>query len=69
MRGDRLPVPPRAELPGPDTQQFAQLDAYCALMQRCWAHEPEERPDFGAVIQELRRLMEAAPPAPPPNKG
>ena len=37
MRGDRLPVPPREHLPGPDTLRFTGLDAYVALMQRCWA--------------------------------
>ena len=32
----RAGVPPRKELPGPDTAGFAGLDAYCQLM-RCGA--------------------------------
>jgi hypothetical protein len=30
-------------------------------MQRCWAQEPEGRPGFAEVIQELRRLLEQMP--------
>lgn len=61
MKGERLPIPPREALPGPDTPAFTGLDGYCTLMQHCCAHVPEERPDFNAVIQELRRLLETAP--------
>ena len=31
--GERPPVPPRDQLPGPDTAGFAGLDAYTALMK------------------------------------
>lgn len=40
--------------------QFAGLDSYCALMQRCWAQAPADRPGFPEVVQELRRLSEHA---------
>ncbi len=43
MDGHRLAIPPRDQLPGPDTASFAGLDAYIALMQRCWA---QVRPVF-----------------------
>lgn len=30
------------------------LEGYIELMQRCWAQNPEERPKFQEIIQELR---------------
>ena len=33
MDGVRLEVPPRDQLPGPDTRSFAGLDDYIALMR------------------------------------
>ena len=33
---------------------FPGLGAYVALMRRCWAQAPEERPGFGEVIADLR---------------
>ena len=33
LHGERPAVPPREELPGPDTATFAGLDAYCQLMR------------------------------------
>lgn len=36
--------------------QFGGVDAYIALMQRCWAADPAERPDFGEVVRQLRCL-------------
>lgn len=53
-QGGRLEVPAREALPGPDTASFAGLDAYIALMQRCWAQNPDERPTFGEIADELR---------------
>lgn len=55
--GGRLEVPPRDQLPGVDTQSFAGLDAYAALMRRCWSQFPLDRPTFEAIIQELRALL------------
>jgi hypothetical protein len=43
-----------AELPGGVFDGWA---AYTALLQRCWAHEPAERPTFDVVIAELRELL------------
>jgi serine/threonine protein kinase len=60
-RGERLPIPDRASLPGPDTLRFAGLAGYIVLMQRCWAQEPTQRPDFEEIVQCLRRLLEEAP--------
>ena len=60
-RGERLPIPDRASLPGPDTLRFAGLAGYIVLMQRCWAQEPSERPGFEEIVQCLRRLLEEAP--------
>jgi hypothetical protein len=37
MDGLRLRIPPREELPGPDTDRFVCLEEYLELMQRCWA--------------------------------
>ncbi|KAI7845286.1 hypothetical protein COHA_001129 [Chlorella ohadii] len=59
MDGERPEVPPREQLPGPDTDIFAGLDNYVALMRRCWAQRPEDRPSFEEAIHELRRITEA----------
>ena len=50
-RGLRPEVPPPCALP---TQPLRQHDAYVALMRRCWATDPAQRPAFDAVICELR---------------
>lgn len=52
--GGRLPIPDRSQLPGPGTADFKGLDGYIALLQRCWAQEPEGRPTFSEVIDALR---------------
>lgn len=50
--GGRLPLPEDpADLPG---GTFPGLPAYLALMQRCWAQEPAERPGFAEIINLLR---------------
>jgi serine/threonine protein kinase len=51
--GKRPEIPPADELPG---GTFPGLPAYVALMQRCWAQEPADRPDFGQVLEELHNL-------------
>ena len=58
--GNRLPVPPSAELPGPGSGDWDKMDAYLALMNRCWAQRPEDRPTFGEVMAELRNIDPAA---------
>jgi len=55
--GGRLSIPPRSQLPGPDNDTFEGLDAYIALMKRCWAHIPEDRPSFKEIISELREIL------------
>lgn len=37
-----------------------QLPAYAALMKRCWAHNPYDRPSFEEVIHDLRCAAVAA---------
>ncbi len=52
--GGRLEIPPQDQLPGRDTATFQGLDAYVALIQHCWAQQPEERPTFQEIIEQLR---------------
>ena len=54
INGRRPAVPPRPELPGLGGGGGAGLDAYLALMRRCWAQQPDERPPFEEVVPELR---------------
>ena len=54
FHGNRPQLPPRDELPGPDTAAFAGLDAYIALMQRCWAQDPSKRPPFAEIVPTLQ---------------
>jgi len=63
LRGKRLALPPRAQLPGSGAAEFDGFDAYVALMERCWAQEPEARPAFGQVAEALRALIQVLPPA------
>lgn len=60
MGGGRLKVPPRAELPGPDTANFGGLDGYSALMQECWAQNPHDRPSFEDATRRLQTLLDQA---------
>ncbi len=61
QRGERPKIPPLTELPGftdielPETS----INAYIALMNRCWAQDPAIRPDFKTVAAELRALQSA----------
>lgn len=50
-RGLRPEVPAVSALP---TAPLRQHSAYVALMRRCWATDPAQRPAFEAVISELR---------------
>ncbi len=54
MAGGRLPIPPAEQLPGPDRLAPAQLDAYVALMERCWQQARDARPSFTQIIADLR---------------
>ncbi|PRW59026.1 Serine threonine- kinase CTR1 [Chlorella sorokiniana] len=36
-----------------------ELETYISLMKCCWAQDPQERPTFAAVLQQLRPLAEA----------
>ena len=59
LAGERLEVPPADQLPGMATAEGGAgppegLDEYIALLRRCWAQDPEQRPSFGDIIPELR---------------
>lgn len=57
--GKRPPIPALEELPGGG---FEGLMRFMALLQRCWAQAPADRPAFPAIIQELRwASLHAAP--------
>ncbi|KAL4457349.1 hypothetical protein ABPG75_012214 [Micractinium tetrahymenae] len=59
MKGAQLPLPPRHELPGPDTTSWTGLDQYIAQARRCCAQAPAERPGLDSIIVELRQLLAA----------
>ena len=61
--GGRLEIPLRWNLPGSDTANFSGLADYLDLLQRCWAHNPYDRPTFAEVITTLRTLTALAPAA------
>lgn len=66
MNGIQMEVPAQDRLPGPDAASFAGLDDYIALMRRCWAQRPDERPSFQEVVQELCRLLTMSEESPSP---
>jgi hypothetical protein len=53
MDGGRLGMPDLQQLPG-GRGGLSGLEGYVALIQRCWAQSPEDRPSFGEIIAELR---------------
>lgn len=57
MEGGRLTVPPREQLPGPDTETFVGLDDYIELMRKCWSQIQEDRPSFQEIIASLRKIL------------
>ncbi len=70
----RPPVPrDRSTLPGrrEDNAGFTKLEAYIALMERCWSLDPDRRPGFGEIIVQLEDIKTGclqaplgAPPSP-----
>jgi len=70
----RPPVPrDRSTLPGrrEDNAGFTKLEAYIALMERCWSPDPDRRPGFGEIIMQLEDIKTGclqaplgAPPSP-----
>ncbi|PRW05763.1 Purple acid phosphatase 18 [Chlorella sorokiniana] len=61
LSGGRLDLPPPEALPGGSSPALqAGLPAYVALMKRCWAQAPEDRPAFDHIVQQLRVLLEQA---------
>ena len=52
--GGRLPIPTPESLPGPPCSSFDGLQQYIALLTKCWAHTPAERPCFADISDCLR---------------
>ena len=52
-RGKRPEIPPADELVGPPLDR-ASMSCYVALMKRCWAEDPAERPAFSEIACALR---------------
>ncbi len=52
IKGGRPPIPALDKLPGGG---FEGLADYVALMQRCWAHDPVDRPIFAEIVATLRQ--------------
>ena len=36
------------------------LACVCALMERCWQHEPSSRPSFSEILDTVERIAEDA---------
>ncbi|KAL4423483.1 hypothetical protein ABPG77_003616 [Micractinium sp. CCAP 211/92] len=56
LHSKRPVLPPDNKLPGQDALQPRASDAYRALLKRCWAEEPVERPSFEEIAAELANL-------------
>lgn len=59
--GGRLPIPSPESLPGPPCSSFDTLQQYIALLNKCWAHDPAERPCFVEISESLRGLLGRVP--------
>ena len=57
--GERPETPDVGALPG-NAAAFSGLARYRALLERCWAQEPESRPSFSEVIDTLEELEKEA---------
>jgi serine/threonine protein kinase len=53
--GEPLGVPAAADLPAMPGGR-AGVEKYVKLMERCWARQPEARPDFLQVVQALKAM-------------
>lgn len=52
--GGRLEFPEPSKLPGPGSGEFEGLQDYIALVNRCWAQDPKDRPSFQQIVDDLR---------------
>jgi serine/threonine protein kinase len=55
-QGGRPEIPAPEAMPGADSGSWAGLPRYTALMRRCWAQNPLDRPSFQEVVSELREI-------------
>jgi hypothetical protein len=51
--GKRLSVPELSELRA-DGGRFVGLDLYLQLMHKCWSQDPQERPSFSEIVNQLK---------------
>ena len=56
MRGDRVTIPPMAELPGPKPASKEIYEQYTALIKCCMDPMPAKRPNFMELTQKLKAL-------------
>ena len=56
QQGGRLPIPERDQLQAAAPMTAACYAGYTRLIAKCWAQAPEERPDIGRIVEELRIL-------------
>ncbi|KAI3432701.1 hypothetical protein D9Q98_004244 [Chlorella vulgaris] len=57
----RPEIPAIEAVPGADTPQVTRVvDAFVALMRRCWDQDPNARPAFKAVAEQLSQLEASA---------
>lgn len=58
-KGERPVIPPR--LPGgPDNEIFVQggvMEEYVQLMNKCWAQDPAQRPEFEDIHPQLEKML------------
>lgn len=55
--GGRLEIPSKDNVAGgADSKNYRGYDSYVALMEKCWAQQAADRPDFSAVVAALKRL-------------
>lgn len=52
--GHRPPIPDTIVEQDKDGESVRE---YISLMEACWSHHPEERPDFGSIAQKLREIQ------------
>lgn len=60
MDGARPPIPGPLDVKG---GWFDMMDDYMALIEGCWAQNPQDRPSFAQIIVELRWALLVSHPS------